>query len=308
VLACRTPLIRVPCARTQSDLEVVLPTWETTPNGVVSLLTMLEFFARDYVQIAYEFGVILTNTKRKAEPKLSDIDLSASIGKLMGDANRLGLLVTREALGAFITELATMNPGTSKLEGETIRIRNAKLDADRVCYHLETIYETLKAELRTTLFKVVPKEKVKYNDSEWLKSNYDLQSRFPTAFRELERGGICYSLGQPTASVFHSMRALESGLCALAKPFQIPTTLENWNTIIEQIEKAVRGLGAQAKSQLKSDDEKFYGAAAAHLYFVKNAWRNHVTHRLENYSDDDALKTLLRTQEFTESLCARLQE
>jgi hypothetical protein len=293
----------------ESDLGIVRPPWETAPDGVVSLLAMLEFSARDYVQIAYEFGVILAGARkpRASEP---DIDVSKSIGRLIEDTNRLGLLVTREALGVFLLELARMHPESVKLEGDgLLRITNATLDSDRICHHLETIYETLKAELRTTLFKVIPKEKVKYNDAGWLRNCHEVYSKFPTAFKELERGGICYSLGQPTASVFHSMRALESGLCALAKPFpHISTALDNWHNIIEQIEKAVRDIGTQAKSQQKSDDEKFFGAATSHLYFVKNAWRNHVSHRLENYSDDEALKILMRTQEFTESLCARLQE
>lgn len=291
---------------------VVYPPWEGAPDGVVSLLTMLEFAARDYVEIAHRFGVVLA-TLRKFNPQQPQppLDLSDEFRKLTEEVNRLGLLVTREALGQFLLEVTKENPGSVKMFGEgenaTFYFSNVGLNNERTCHHLETIYSTLKAELRTTLFKVIPKEKAKYNDAGWLKG-LELQSKFPTAFIELERGGICYSLGQSTASVFHSMRALECGLTALAKPFNISTVLDNWNTIIEQIEKAVRAIGAQPKSQQKSDDEQFFGAAASHLYFVKNAWRNHVSHRLESYSDDEALKVLMRTQEFSESLCARLQE
>jgi hypothetical protein len=296
----------------ESHIEsgVVCPPWETASNGVVSLLAMLEFAARDYVEIAYEFGSVLA-IARKSVPQ-GTVDLSKSIGKLLEDANRLGLLVTREALGMFLLEVAKMHPDRVKMQGQgddrEFHFKDAGLDSDRMCYHLETIYSTLKAELRTTLFKVIPKEKSKYNDAEWLKG-FELQTKFPIAFRELERGGICYSLGQSTASVFHSMRALESGLAALAKPFpHISPTVENWQNIIEQIERAVRDMGTQPKSQQKSEDEKFFGAATSHLYFIKNAWRNHVSHRLESYSDDEALKILMRTQEFTESLCVRLSE
>lgn len=292
----------------ESDFGVAPVPWETAPNGVVSLLTMLEFAARDYVEIAHQFGVVLA-TLRTDKPK--ELDLGNTIQTLLAETNRLGLLVTREALGEFLLEMIRLNPDGVAAIGigaeRTFQFTNTGLNSERTCHHIETIYSTLKAELRTTLFKVIPKERAKYNDSEWLKGP-DLQTKFPIAFKELERGGICYSLGQPTASVFHSMRALESGLSALAKPFAISTALDNWQTIIEQIEKAVRNLGTQQKSQQKSDDESFYGAATSHLYFVKNAWRNHVSHRLESYSDDDALRILLRTQEFVGSLCERLQE
>jgi hypothetical protein len=293
----------------ESNSGTVCPPWETIPHGVVSLLAMLEFAARDYVELAYEFGSVIA-IARKSVPQ-GTIDLSKSIGKLLEDVNRLGLLVTREALGAFFLEVTKMQPNSVKMQGlgdeRTLYFTNAGLDNDRMCHHLEAIYSTLKAELRTTLFKVIPKEKAKYSDAVWLKG-LELQSKFPTAFKELERGGTCFSLGQATASVFHSMRALECGLAALARPFNISTALENWNAIIEQIEKAVRAIGQQPRSQQKSDDEQFFGGATSHLYFVKNAWRNHVSHRLESYSDDEALKILMRTQEFTESLCARLQE
>jgi hypothetical protein len=105
------------------------------------------------------------------------------------------------------------------------------------------------------------------------------------------------------------MRALEPALTALAKPFpHISPTHENWQNIIEQIETAVRAIGQQPKSQQKIDEEKFFGAAASHLYFVKNAWRNHVAHARDSYSDDEAVKVLSRTLEFIESLCPRLQE
>jgi hypothetical protein len=104
------------------------------------------------------------------------------------------------------------------------------------------------------------------------------------------------------------MRALESGLTALAKPFNVSSAHENWQNIIEQIESAVRALGNQTKSQQKIDDEKFFGAAVSHLYFVKNAWRNHVAHARDNYGDDEALRILQHSQEFIESLCPRLQE
>jgi len=292
----------------QVESGVVRPPWETALNGVVSLLAMLEFAARDYVEIAFEFGAVLGALRR---PQSDYIDLTKEFKKLMEETNRLGLSVTRDVLGEFVVEVMKTHPGTVTVTGtgedRTVHFANMSLNAERTCHHVEAIYSTLKAELRTTLFKMIPRERAKYSNAEWLRDT-DLQTKFPVAVTELERGGICYSLGQPTACVFHGMRALESGLAALAKPFSISTTLDNWQNIIEQIEKSVRSLGTQPKSQQKSDDEKFYGSAPSHLYFVKNAWRNHVSHRLENYSDDDAIRILLRTEEFIESLCERFQE
>jgi hypothetical protein len=285
------------------------PPWETAPYGVVSLLTMLEFSARDYIEITYQFGKVLA-ILRKEQP--GQIDLSEAMQKLLEEANRLGLLVTREALGEFLLEMVKTHPSNVTMRGEgadrTFYFKNADLASDRTAHHIEAIYSTLKAELRTTLFKVIPRERVRYNDAGWLKDSR-IESPFPTSFRELVRGGACYSLSQPTACVFHSMRALEPALSALAKPFpHISTAHENWQNIIEQIETAVRAIGQQPKSQQKIDEEKFFGGVVSHLYFVKNAWRNHVAHARDSYSDDEAVKVLSHTLEFIESLCPRLQE
>jgi hypothetical protein len=270
---------------------------------------MLEFAARDYIEIAYRFGVVLGAVRK--EPA-TYVDLSKEFKKLLEESNRLGLLVTRDTIGAFLMEVMNTHPGSVSLTGSgddrQVHFSNMSLDSERTYYHVEAIYSTLQAELRTTQFKMIPKERSKYNNSEWLK-NSAIQSQFPSSFKELERAGACYSYGQGTAAVFHSMRALEPTLAAIAKPFpHISPAHENWQNIIEQIESAVRSIGQQPKSQQKIDDEKFFGTAASHLYFVKNAWRNHVVHARDSYSDDEAVKILTQTLEFIESLFPKIRE
>jgi hypothetical protein len=270
---------------------------------------MFEFSARGYVEISYTFGQVLASL-RKPEPAFCD--LSRSIETLLSEANRLGLVITRDALGEMLLEIMNANPGSVNMTGEgderKVQFTNVGLDSERTCHHVETIYATMKAELGAILLKAIPRERATYCNSEWLK-NSEIESKFPTSFTELDRAAICYSLGQSTASVFHSMRALEPALAALAKPFpHISSKHENWQTIIEQVETTVRALGQQPKSQQKLDEEKFFGAATSHLYFVKNAWRNHVAHARDSYNDDEALKILIHTFDFIESLCPRLQE
>jgi len=81
--------------------------------------------------------------------------LSGAIQKLLNEANRLGFLVTREALGEFLLEVARLDPtkvtlvGTGEEQG--FYFRSAGLNHERTRHHIESIYSTLKAELRTTL-------------------------------------------------------------------------------------------------------------------------------------------------------------
>jgi hypothetical protein len=76
---------------------------------------MLEFSVRGYVEISYQFGLVLA-ALRGSEPALHG--LSKSSEKLLAEANRLGLVVTRDALGEMLLEVVKEHPGTVKVTGE----------------------------------------------------------------------------------------------------------------------------------------------------------------------------------------------
>src|SRR5712692_533939 len=234
-------------ASVQESEGVSFPLWETAPYGVVSLLAMLEFAARPYVEISYQFGLMLGNIG-KQNPHAERF--GDALSKLLSDASGLGLVVTCEHLGRMAIELIEANPGKMAFEGGKVTFKDISADPQRLCHYIEAVYATMKAELGAVLLKAIPRERTTYNNSEWLKDS-PVESKFPTSFKELVRGGVCYSLGQSTGSVFHAMRALEPALSALAQPFNISTAHENWQNIIEQIESAVRGIGQQVKSQQK---------------------------------------------------------
>ena len=266
---------------------------------------MLEFAAKEFLELAGEIGAFLGAFCNKS--KGTDLPTNR-FGKLLSEANRLGLVATRDTIEKFIAEVAKANPGKTRLLEEGIlKIEDASVETSRLCYFAEAIQTTLQAELSAILFKSVPKERAQYLAPEWLKRS-PISSKYPTSLREIKKAGECYALGQPTASVFHSVRALEPALGSLAAHFGIEFSQENWQKVIQQVESEIRKLGNQQKSQKKLEDERFFGSAASHLYFVKNAWRNHVAHTRESYSDIEALQVMEHTVQFVESLCPRLSE
>lgn len=240
-----------------------------------------------------------------ARPNEADV-IGKALGDLLEHCTRLGLRVTAQHVVSYMLELSGSPDATKSLMKGVFSVKGS-LDRDRAAYHLETIYATLVAELGSLKCMAIPKERAQYLDSQWLKKS-SLVDKFPTSARELERAGNSYAKGEPTACVFHAMRALEPALAALASPFGISTAHENWHNIIQQIEANIRKLGDQPKTEQKIDDETFFGKAASYLYFVKNAWRNHVAHARESYSDGEANKVLERTREFIDSLCPKLGE
>lgn len=294
----------------EKSLDTPRPPWEASPYGVVSLFAMLDFAAHTFAEIAHRIGLALGRIGDEQDENV----LRDSISQLVVKGSWLGLEVTCKQAVALMGEVARENPDKVRwIEGERLPVVSGELSGRRTSYHLEAIYSTMVSELEAIVFKAIPKERKRYikpdakGVAEWLNGSV-LASGFPTAFRELEKAAECYALGQPTACVFHCMRALEVGLASLAKPFNVASDNANWQNIINDLERAIRALGSQPKSQQRIDDEKFFGAAASHLYFVKNAWRNHASHARETYSDDEAMRILQRTRDFMESLCPRLQE
>lgn len=293
------------------------PAWETADHGVVSLLDMFEFAAQDFVDISYRFGILIEAASRP-RPLVGDLEiknLETKIGNCFGDlfskGSRMGLKVTTDQMISFFKELhaqasAEVQEQNLKNLINGILLATGPMDTARMSHYAEMLQSTMKSELSSMLFFSVSKERNDYAKN-WVTSD-EILDKFPTSAVELNRGARCFAFGEPTACVFHAMRALESGLTALANVFSVPAEHENWHNIIEGIEAAVRELGKLPKGQAKVEEEKFFGGAVSHLYFVKNAWRNHVAHSRDSYSDGEARKILDRSKDFIESLCPRLQE
>jgi hypothetical protein len=129
----------------------------------------------------------------------------------------------------------------------------------------------------------------------------------------LSAAGNAYAFGLYTASVFHSMRACEKGLHALARILQVqmkfPIELENWKNIIDHIEKEIGKLDqAMTKGALKDETLQFYSEAAKQFSYFKDAWRNHVSHSRSSYDESQSLKVLGHVKDFFETLSRRLVE
>ena len=277
--------------------------WEITPYGVVSLLEMADFAAIDFIEISHAFGALLALTrKREVNPDA----ISRAISSLTVHSCNLGLTATCQHCINLAAELSGSNSPNVAMQQAKDKVFFGTMTPERMLHHVETLYTTMYAELEGLRFKAIPRERVRFSEEDWL-SDLAIDS-FPTAHEELRRAGACYSLGESTATVFHSMRALESGLNALADRFDVPFTHDNWQNVIEAIESKIREVGRLKRTPSRIEAEKILGSAASNLYFVKNAWRNHVAHVRDNYSDSDALKILSRTSDFVESLSPHLCE
>jgi hypothetical protein len=131
-------------------------------------------------------------------------------------------------------------------------------------------------------------------------------SGFPSIAEDVACAVDCYALDHNTAAVFHSMRVLEHGLREMAMAVNLVFDVQQWQTIIEQIEAQVRDIGDHwPKSAAKSNWMKFYSEAAKEFFYFKDGWRNYVSHGGAPYDEHQALGVLEHVRSFMNHLATR---
>jgi hypothetical protein len=281
----------------------VYPPWETAPNGVVSLLAMLEFSASKYVKISHHFGLIMATLKRQ---ELNANDLGAAINGLLSDATALGLEVTREHLSNLIVEIVEADPSKATVENGLLRLRDASLDSGRSYHHIECVYSTLEAELSSIVFKAVPREKARFCNSDWLLKS-PIFEKFPETVDEFQKAGRCFAYGENTACIFHLMRVTDFYLRKVAE--SIPGTTydaRSWDGLGKLIVKRM-----EEKYQTKTDEwkskEPFYAEILTDIQAISRGHRNPALHELEKkYDEREATYMLTVIEGFARHVAEKL--
>jgi hypothetical protein len=119
----------------------------------------------------------------------------------------------------------------------------------------------------------------------------------------------CYGLGHNTASVFYSMRVVEHGLRTFAAGVNVTFDVQQWHTVINEIESTIRDLAEKwPKTPTKSEWLGFYSEAAKEFFYFKDGWRNYVSHGGDPYDEHQALSVLEHVRTFMAHLGSRLGE
>ncbi len=270
---------------------------DVAPSGVVSLLDMLRFYADKFVRLAREIQTLHTEFQHElhsaeaSEPVPVDLLPSGieHIHRLRDECS--GALLT-SAVDQVDRMLKSLKKGTS---------------ARNFVGLMHELQNRIDDELTRKIIYYVESDRVTFCDPGWLVDS-PIVASFPTAFKEIQSAGRCYAFGEAPASAFHSMRALEVALGALASHFGVDFQSTNWHPVIEKIESAIRDISKAQKSQQRLDDEKFFGGLGRHFMFLKNGWRNHVMHVREQYGDREARQMLDHVSDLITEMCPRLSE
>ncbi len=171
---------------------------------------------------------------------------------------------------------------------------------------LQQIRTSILLELVGYCFYAIPEEQAGLMEEKSPHFGESVQKFFPDTARDIYASARCLALNEWTACVFHCMRVLEHGLRSFASSLSISLGKDNWGTIIEQIEKAIRELARQQKGATAIARLQFCSEAASQFRYFKDAWRNHAMHATTFYSPEEAQSVWTHTKAFMENLAENL--
>jgi hypothetical protein len=180
---------------------------------------------------------------------------------------------------------------------------------------LSAVIEGVQLNLDSRKFMYVQTEDAHY----W--NNLDLfgeefKTLFPLdAVLELREAGNCFTAHRATACIFHCMRLAEYGLRRLAKKLKvrvrdkgafISIEFADWNKVIEGIRNKIKDLRLKPAGVAKNASLQFYSDAADHCEYMKDVWRNEISHtRRRNYSRQETLGVFNRVRDFLQLIAKR---
>jgi hypothetical protein len=188
------------------------------------------------------------------------------------------------------------------------------VSSGKLRWHLKVLRELMQSEMRKHLFFCIDEKMAAYYQQERLFGDR-VYVAFESARTDISDAGTCRACGNYTASVFHLMRAAEYGLRTLAKRLRVkltdkgkrqPIESATWDKVITQAKNRIadaRNLSAGPKRQSKLE---LWSDAADHCLFMKDIWRNNVSHTRKPYKSSEAKAALERVQEFMTFLAVHL--
>jgi hypothetical protein len=151
------------------------------------------------------------------------------------------------------------------------------------------LYRSLISELRVGTFFRTSKEsatRIAKPAAGWDR----VIEKWPKLRREIEESNLCLAYGLYTATVFHLMRVMESGVQQFARRLKVKfnPNKSTWLQILRDTHKAIEALPSKTLNQQQR--KQAYHGAYAHLSSVGHAWRNPTMHPRESYGAEQALE------------------
>ena len=248
---------------------------------VWSLLDVIRFLAPEFASAIATLSY--TATYMEHSPKASEeVDWQEHRSAVTQSL----IILSRLSLSAAMEEMA-------KNLQDSVR---ADTNREVIAALTVTFYKSLIAELKTRVFlQLTAQEGMFYREAPTQHEeaiaqafgDWGIADDFAAAAR-------CYALGEGTASVFHSMRALERGLRWMASSLDAMPAEDiesaQWGKLLDKIHARLRAMEKGQVPRARHFDR--FNGAAMQMSEANVAWRRDVSHAKGRYEPDEALRVL----------------
>ncbi len=159
-------------------------------------------------------------------------------------------------------------------------------------------------------FAYIPPENADYFEQDKLFGE-EVYLSFEDARVDIKDAGNSFAAALYTACVFHLMRVAEFGLRSLGKAVgvsikhtgsMIPLEYGEWDQIITEINTKLEAARRLSRDATREQQLQLYSEANQHCLFMKDIFRNVVSHARKPYIDTEAEGALIRVKDFMQFL------
>jgi hypothetical protein len=162
--------------------------------------------------------------------------------------------------------------------------------------------ERLEQELENEFYFQVDRQEVQFYGQKTLFGDA-VAKKFKGAAYDIENAGNCFALQQPTACVFHLMRAMEVVVRKLSKRLDVTITPQTtWRNMTGNMDAKIKAMPEKTEAQKRKKND--WEAARVNLHHVGSVWRNKTMHPAASYTRSQARDVLNATRVFVTDLCA----
>jgi hypothetical protein len=276
------------------------------PSKVVSLLEILQAYVQAYAVgmdcLGLDLIVIQQETQQGRDFRLN----GALLNRLRGHLDTLlphceHLPMTALSVRNFIKLIDSPNMFAQWTQAEMAFLSS-----------IREVQTRLTDELSLNLFFTLPASKKQFFDSPLLGWE-EVIARFPETVSNIEEMSKCFALSRYAASVFHSVRAIESALIHLGKFLGVVDPLSGWTAVTSRLETLVVKTKHPDRPPQYQVCSNFLEQMNAVTQALKSAWRNKISHAqgslilmTVDFSPDIAEEIMIASRSFMRRLATEM--
>jgi hypothetical protein len=182
-------------------------------------------------------------------------------------------------------------------------------DASALAVEAKHTREILTYGMQKLKFVYIEPGKIPFVNNEALLGG-GVRNFFTEAAEDIRAAGNCLAVDCSTAAVFHLMRAAEFGLRRIARKLRVrlthsgsrqPLEFADWEKVITGVKNSIskaRTIPPGPKRQARLET---YSDLADNCTYMKDIWRNNVSHARKGYNSAEATGVMERVRDFMDS-------